>query len=242
MVSTTTIRTQLQSLRTALTGAQEDDLTAQRLGHARTRCERLEKAVIDLNRAYGTLDALQKHEIEVEHPAPKPILANALGAAVQEARQDPLAAGAGDEPSVIPLLRSHAQDVASAAKDALPTFRGRNSAPFIDEDMLVGIEGRGGPLRARVDGATARLTALRGVELPSATELQEWLEHVREIREVHNHVADAAPSAAVGDFLRAVQTAAGATLHQLLDDEVLEYLRSRDLLSKYRVKPWGQGR
>lgn len=237
----TTIRTMIQRLDVSLAGAQSEDQRAELLGHARKRLQKLEWQRQRLGEAYRTIDGLRERGLEVEDVSPPAnSLINALLDERQRANTSMLAAGEGDEPSVLAMLETHAEQAIGGARLAWARFRGRHPVPDVDDDLLSVTEGPHGPLRQRLKSAESELEELRTVALPTPQQLERWVELSRSVSEIASTVAEEADSVSVVQFLKAAQTPAGAPLEMVYDPEVQTYLRDKNRMRQYRVRPFGR--
>ena len=232
------LMTMIRALDEELTGVMEVDRRAEVIGHLRQRTDRLTEAAEKVERSYAVIDLLTARGIEnALEPVPQ-LLVEALQDAKRASTEDPTSAGTGAAPAILMLLESHAQTVEGAARLSSARWRGAHRPPDIDEDLLLVADQADGTLRHRFEEATARIEKLREeTKLPTAEDLERWLETVEALRQIQDKAAESADSPAVIAFYKSVQSPGGALLETALDDDVISHLRSRGTVSKYRVVP-----
>ena len=231
----TTLRARIGELDRHLRGHREDEAEqlavgkTQRVaraasGHA-ARSARLTPSVAELRRA----------GIEVETPSALDLITDAIEEAREQSRADGLAAGRGDEPSVVRLAKAVADETAAAVKPAWQRLKAHERPPKIDEELLSIAAADEPAIEQRYELTKTALLPLLEKQEPGEGDVQRWRELVAELRTVEGQVSAAAPSEDVRTFLTEAASQHGASLDWMDSEDVRQWLSHGERRSRFRI-------
>lgn len=231
----TTLRSRMQELQRLLEGHQQSEAENLAIGRAAKATERLGAQLDTVQKLSVSAVELRNHEMPIQRPSSLDLVREALDHAQQEAREDGLAAGRGDEPVVVKLTNQLAQELKEQVIPAWARFKQHRPPPVIDEQLLDLAVEDDPDLSQRYELRLTSLTALSHQTAPAAGDVSRWSSLVQELREISTQVAATAPSQAVREFVAAAGSDAGATVELLEEESVRRWLDEQGRRERYRV-------
>lgn len=231
----TTIRSRMQELQRLLEGHQQSEAENLAIGRAAKATERLEAQLEAVQKLSVSAVELRNHEMSLQRPSSLDLVHEALEHAQQEAREDGLAAGRGDEPVVVRLTGQLAEELKEQVIPAWTRFKQHRPPPVIDEQLRDLAVEDDPDLAQRYELRLTSLVTLSHKVAPAAGDVDRWSSLVQELREISAQVAATAPSEEVRQFVAAAGSDAGAPVELLEEDSVLRWLDEQGRRERYRV-------
>jgi hypothetical protein len=230
-----TYRTRIDELARILEGHQADEEEALAAGRLRTFASTLDGHVQKLTALVEAAEESARTKSSVPTPERSDDLLRALESAEQEAREDVLAVGRGEQPAVVAVAAEVVQDLTMRVDTAWEQLREADPPPVVDPELLELATVDEPELGQRYAGAEARVYLLREKPRPGPGDIDAWSQAVTVLREVELAVAEKAPSQSVIEFLREAASNIGAPLTALDGPGVRDWLEQEDRADRYRI-------
>ncbi len=231
----TTLRARLGDLDRHLQGHQEDEAEQLAVGRVRRFAQQVTSHAARSARLTPSVAELRRAGIEVETPSALDLMTGAIEQAREQSRADGLAAGRGDEPSVVRLAKAVADETAAAVKPAWQRLKAHERPPSIDEELLSIAAADEPAIEQRYEVTKMALLPLLEKPEPGEGDVQRWRERVAELRAVEGQVSAAAPSEDVRAFLTEAAGQHGASLDWMDSEDVRQWLSQGDRRSRFQI-------
>jgi hypothetical protein len=230
-----TFRTRIDELTRILEGHQADEEEALAAGRLRTFASTLDGHVRKLSALVEAAEESSRTGSAVPTPQRSDDLLRALELAEEEARDDVLSVGRGEQPAVVAVAAEVVQELSTRMDTAWDQLRQADPPPVIDPELLELATVEDPELGQRHAGAEARVYLLHEKPRPGPGDIDAWAQAVAVLREVEMAVAAQAPSQSVLEFLRDAASNTGASLTALDAPGVRDWLGQEDRADRYRV-------
>jgi hypothetical protein len=230
-----TFRARIDELARMLEGHQADEEEALAAGRLRTFASALDGHVQKLSVLVEAAEESSRTGSGVPSPQRSDDLLRALEVAEQDAQEDVLSIGRGEQPEVVGVAAEVVQELTSHINTAWVQLREEDPPPVIDPELLDLATLEDPELGQRHAKADARIYLLREKPRPGPGDIDAWSQAVADLREVELSVAAQAPSESVIEFLRDAASDSGASLAAFDRPGVREWVNQEDRAERYRV-------
>lgn len=233
---TTTLRTRLAELESAIQGQVDTDAEQQRLGRLRKRAQEIQEAASGLRSSLENAAQLRDQGLEVAVSAPSDGLMNALAATLETTRTSPLELGGDEQPVLLKAVNHYAGTTKEGVVRSWETHKRHHPAPEMDQELFKLASEDDDGLKARWETLEGHLLTLDGKTRPGEGDVARRREVIAEMRGIAATVAERAPAHSVVAFINAAGSAQGAPLTMLDDEDVRAWLAEDGREERFRVR------